>query len=67
MIMKKIKLFQIDDGCYKRDDLSILAKEKVHIENNVLIASNVLISSGNPTKIIKKYDFDLYQWVKAEK
>lgn len=123
-------VIQIDDGCYIGYNFSILAKAKVHIENNVLIASNVLISSenhgidpesdlyymkqslegkdvrigegtwigekvcvlpgvnigkkcvigagsivtksipdysiavGNPAKVVKKYDFDLHEWIR---
>lgn len=38
---------QIDDGCYIGYNFSLLAKEKVHIEEKVLIASNVLITSEN--------------------
>lgn len=38
---------QIDDGCYIGYYFSLLAKAKVHIEKNVLIASHVLISSEN--------------------
>lgn len=40
-------LVQIDDGCYIGYNFSLLVKDKVHIEKNVLIASNVLITSEN--------------------
>lgn len=38
---------QIDDGCYIAYNFSILAKDKIHIEENVLIASNVMVASHN--------------------
>lgn len=38
---------QIDDGCYIGYNFSILAKDKIHIERSVLIASNVIITSQN--------------------
>lgn len=124
-------IVHIDNDCYIGYNFSILAKEKVCIEKNVLIASNVLISSenhgmdpecglsymdqplvgknvrigegtwigekvcilpgvnigkkcivgagsvvtksmpdysivgGNPAKVLKKYDFELHQWIKV--
>lgn len=38
---------QIDDGCYIGYNFSLLVKNRIHIEKNVLIASNVLITSEN--------------------
>lgn len=121
----------IGDGCYFCYNLSILAKERVYIGRDVLIASNVLISSeshginpesdvpykwqslsggevvigdgcwigekvvvlpgvhigkkcvigagsvvtksvpdfcivvGNPARVVKKYDFDMHEWIKV--
>lgn len=37
----------IGEGCYIGSNFSLLAKEKVTIEKNVLIASNVIITSEN--------------------
>lgn len=38
---------EIGDGCYFGFNLSILAADKIHIGNHVLIASDVLIASEN--------------------
>lgn len=66
------KPVSIGDGCWIGEKVCILAGisigEKCIVGASSVVTKNIpdfCIVAGNPAKIIKKYDFEMHQWVKV--